>query len=59
MNVELSPKSLKELSRLHNPIRRRILTDLTDEEKEVIAQGMEEYKRGGFISLEEAKKMLE
>ena len=33
-------------------------TDLTDEEREIIAQGMEEYKNGGFIPLDEVKKML-
>lgn len=27
-------------------------TDLTDEERAIIAQGREEYKQGGFIPLE-------
>ena len=35
-----------------------IETDLTDEEKQIIAEGMEEYKRGTFISLEDVKKSL-
>jgi len=30
----------------------RIETDLTEEEREIIAAGMEEYKKGGFIPLE-------
>lgn len=29
-----------------------IETDLTDEEKAIIAEGMEEYKKGGFVPLE-------
>ncbi len=33
-------------------------TDLTDEEKEIIRQGREEYKKGGYVSLSEAKRML-
>ena len=28
-----------------------IETDLTDEEKEIIRQGREEYKKGGYVSL--------
>jgi hypothetical protein len=27
-------------------------TDLTDEEREIIRQGREEYKAGGFVSLD-------
>ena len=29
-----------------------IETDLTDEEKEIIARGREEYKKGGYVPLE-------
>ena len=29
-----------------------IETDLTDEEREIITAGMEEYKKGGFVPLE-------
>jgi len=35
-----------------------IETDLTEEEKEIIREGREEYKKGGYVSLEEAKRML-
>ena len=30
-----------------------IETDLTDEEKEIIRKGREEYKKGGYISLKD------
>ena len=29
-----------------------IETDLTDEERNIIAKGREEYKKGGFVSLD-------
>ena len=51
-------EALKQLLTLITDEPLIIETDLTDEEREIIAQGMEEYKRGGFISLEEAKRKL-
>ena len=30
----------------------RIETDLTEDEKQIIAQGREEYKKGGFVPLD-------
>jgi len=35
-----------------------IETDLTEEEKEIIRQGREEYKKGGYVSLKEGKRLL-
>ena len=58
--VDILPDSklpaLKQLLTLISDEPLIIESDLTDEEKLIIAQGMEEYKKGGFISLEEAKK---
>lgn len=51
--------ALKQLLTLITDEPLVIETDLTDEEKTIIAASMEEYKKGGFISLEDAKRMLQ
>ena len=56
MNVELSPKAVKLFERLDEPLV--IETDLTDEEKEIIRQGEEDYKLGGYIPLCELEAKL-
>ena len=33
-----------------------IETDLTDEEKEIIARGEEEYKKGGFVPFKPSRE---
>ena len=50
--------ALKQLLTLITDEPLIIETDLTDEEKAIIAQGMEEYKQGGFISLDDVRKEL-
>ena len=45
--------ALKPLLTLLVEDRLVIETDLTDEEKEIVRQGREEYKQGGFIPLED------
>ncbi len=51
MMTELSPKAAKYLLKLDSNTN-QIETNLTDEEKAVIAEGRQEYKKGGFIPLD-------
>jgi len=61
--VDILPESklpaLKQLLTLITDEPLIIETDLTDEEKAIITEGMEEYKNGGFIPLDEVRRMFQ